>query len=137
MPVEALKKITGAPVGPQQKVAANLLVRFEMQGHTIVIRGADNKDVVYTLSPTFVMPDDVKVGRRVTAYTEPGTDGGTQLVTRVTTTTVTPEGNIKKTTEDTRTLPSGVVTKTTTTEISGTVQAWRLRVMLPSLRGRP
>jgi hypothetical protein len=99
------------------------VIRYEA-GRTIVIRGADNKDVVYTLSPGFVMPADVRVGRHVTAYTEPGEDGGTQLVTRVTTTTVTPEGNVKKTTEDTRNLPSGAVTKTTTTEISGTVQAY-------------
>ena len=93
-------------------------------GQVIVIRGADNKEMSYTLTPSIVMPADVKVGRRVTLYTEPGKDGTTQLVSRVTTTSVTPEGNIKSTTEDTRTLPSGATTRTTTTMISGKVDAY-------------
>ena len=46
------------------------------------------------------------------------------MVSRVTTTSVTPEGNIKKTTQETRTLPSGATTRTTTTNISGTVAAY-------------
>jgi hypothetical protein len=99
------------------------VVRYEA-GRVIVIRGADNKEVTYTLSPTVVMPAEVKIGRRVTLYTEPGRDGGTQLVSRVTTTSVTPEGNVKRTTEDTRTLPSGATTRTTTTTISGKVEAY-------------
>jgi hypothetical protein len=84
-------------------------------GRTIVIRGADNQDVTYTLAPNIMMPEEVKVGRRVTLYTEPGKAGAIQLVSRVTTTSVTPEGNVKSTTEDTRVLPSGATTKTTTT----------------------
>ncbi len=99
------------------------VIRYDA-GRVIVIRGADNKDVTYTLSPSIVMPAEVKVGRRVTLYTEAGKDGGTQLVSRVTTTSVTPEGNVKRTTEDTRTLPSGVTTRTTTTNISGKVDAY-------------
>jgi hypothetical protein len=99
------------------------VVRYEA-GRVIVIRGADNKQVTYTLSPTVVMPAEVKIGRRVTLYTEPGRDGGTQLVSRVTTTSVTPEGNVQRTTEDTRTLPSGATTRTTTTTISGKVEAY-------------
>ncbi len=100
------------------------VVRYE-PGRTIVIRGADNKEVVYTLSPSIVMPAEVKVGRRVTLYTEPGKDGAIQLVTRVTTTSVTPEGNVKSTTEDTRVLPSGATTKTTTTTTTvGKVEAY-------------
>jgi hypothetical protein len=90
------------------------VVRYE-PGRTIVIRGADNKEIVYTLSPKIAMPTEVKVGRRVTLYTEAAKDGSTQLVTRVTTTSVNPEGSVKKTTEDTRVLPSGTTTKTTTT----------------------
>src|SRR4029453_12840621 len=35
-----------------------------------------------------------------------------------------PRGNVKSTTEDTRTLPSGVTTKTTTTTLTGTVAAY-------------
>ena len=99
------------------------VVRYET-GRVIVIRGADNKEVVYNLSPSIVVPAEVKVGRRVTLFTEPGKDGGTQLVSRVTTTSVTSEGHVKRTTEDTRTLPSGVTTRTTTTNISGRVDAY-------------
>jgi hypothetical protein len=70
------------------------------------------------------VPAEVKVGRRVMLYTEPGRDGETQLLSRVTTTSVTPEANVKRTTEDTRTLPSGATTRTTTTNISGKVEAY-------------
>ncbi|MEO5762087.1 MAG: hypothetical protein ABIR28_07225 [Vicinamibacteria bacterium] len=99
------------------------VLRYEA-GKTIVIRGADNKEMMYTLTPSFVMPTDVKVGRHVTLYTEPAAMGGTQVVSRVTTTSVTPEGNVKSVTEDTRTLPSGATTTTTTTRISGRVDAY-------------
>jgi hypothetical protein len=101
------------------------VIRYE-PGHVIVIRGADNKEVIYALSPSVTVPAEVKIGRKVTLYTEPGVDGGTQLVTRVTTTSVTPEGNVKRTTEDTRTLPSGNTTRTTTTTISGKVEAYEV-----------
>jgi hypothetical protein len=99
------------------------VVRYE-PGQVIVIRGVDNKEIAYTLAPTVVVPADVKVGRRVMLYTEPGKDGGTQLVSRVTTTSVTSEGAVKRTTEETRTLPSGATTRTTTTDISGKVVAY-------------
>jgi hypothetical protein len=99
------------------------VVRYE-PGKVIVLRGADNKEIIYTLSPSIMVPAEVKVGRRVTLYTEPAKDGGTQLVSRVTTTTVTPEGNVKRTTEDTRHLPSGATTTTTTTTTSGKVAAY-------------
>jgi hypothetical protein len=99
------------------------VVRYE-PGNVIVIRGADSKEVSYSLAPTLVMPAEVAVGRRVTLYTEAGTSGGTQIVSRVTTTSVTPEGNVKRTTEDTRVLPSGTTTKTTTTDISGKVASY-------------
>ena len=68
------------------------------------------------------MPADIQVGRRVTLYTEPSSTG-TALVQRVVTTSVTPEGNTKRTTEETRT-QDGVTTKTTTTEVSGKVEAY-------------
>ena len=100
------------------------VIRYEA-GRVIAIRGADGKEVIYTLSPTSVVPADVQVGRRVTLYTEPGKDGATQLVSRVTTTSVTPEGNVKSTTEDTRVLPSGATTRTTTTTLSGKVAAYQ------------
>ena len=99
------------------------VVRYEA-GKVIVIRGGDNKETVYTLAPSVVVPPEVRIGRKVTLFTEPGKDGATQLVARVTTTSVTPEGNVKSTTEDTRTLPSGVTTRTTTTTFTGTVAAY-------------
>ena len=97
------------------------VVRYE-PGHVIVLRGTDSKEISYTLAPSIVVPAEVKLGRRVTLYTEPGRDGGTQIVSRVTTTSITPEGNVKRTTEDTRNLPSGATTRTTTTNVSGKVE---------------
>jgi uncharacterized protein YndB with AHSA1/START domain len=99
------------------------VVKYE-PGKTIVVRSADNRETVYTLSPSVAVPADVKVGRDVTLYTEASADGSSQLVSRVVTTSVTPEGNVKRTTEDTRTLPSGTTTRTTTTTISGRVEAY-------------
>jgi hypothetical protein len=98
------------------------VIRYE-PGRTIVIRGADNKEVTYTLSPSITVPAEVQVGRRVTLYTEAGSDG-TALVSRVVTTSVTPEGNVKRTTEETRRGPSGTTTKVTTTTTSGKVEAY-------------
>jgi len=98
------------------------VVRYE-PGHVIVIRSKDKGEVSYTLMPSLTVPSDVQVGRTVTLYTEAGEDGAT-LVKRVTTTSVTPSGNVKRTTEETRTSPSGVRTTETTTTVSGTVQAF-------------
>jgi len=100
------------------------VVRYEA-GRVIVIRGADNKEVTYTLSPSIVVPAEVKVGRRVTLFSELDKDGATQLVSRVTTTSITSEGDVKRTTEDTRHLPSGATTRTTTTTVSGKVEAYQ------------
>jgi hypothetical protein len=99
------------------------VVRY-VAGHVIVIRGTDNKEVTYTLSPSIVVPEEVQVGRRIMLFTEPGKDGATQLVSRVTTTSVTSEGDVKRTTEDTRHLPSGATTRTTTTTITGKVEVY-------------
>jgi hypothetical protein len=98
------------------------VVRYE-PGHVIVIRSRDKGEVSYTLMPSLTVPTDVQVGRTVTLYTEPGEDGAT-VVRRVTTTSVTPSGNVKRTTEETRTSPSGERTTETTTTVSGTVQSF-------------
>ena len=68
-------------------------------------------------------PDDVQVGQRVTLYTEPGVDGTTS-VSRITTTAITPEGQTKRTVEETRTAPTGETTKTTTVNVQGTVKTY-------------
>jgi hypothetical protein len=101
------------------------VVRYQA-GQEIVIRGTDNKEITYTLSPSVVVPAEVEVGRRVTLFTEPGKDGATQLVSRVTTTSVTSGGDVKRTTEDTRHLPSGATTRTTTTTITGKVEVYEV-----------
>jgi len=100
------------------------VVRYDQPSRVIVIRGKDKKEVTYMLAPSATVPTEVQVGRRVVLYTEPGADGSTQLVQRVTTTAVTAEGATKRTTEETRTSPSGVTTRTTTTTVSGKVEAY-------------
>ena len=102
-------------------VVTGEVLRYE-PGHVIVIR-SDKGEVSYTLMPSLVVPTDVKVGRTVTLYTEPGENGAT-LVKRVTTTSITPSGEVKRTTETTRTTPEGVSTTETTTTVSGTVEAY-------------
>lgn len=99
------------------------VVRYE-PGKVIVIRGTDKRDVVYTLAPSVAVPAEVQVGRRVTLYTEPTAGGSTQLVRRVATTSITAEGQTKNTTVETRTLPSGITTRTTTTTTSGKIEAY-------------
>jgi len=97
------------------------IVRYE-PGHVIVLRDATNNEVTYTLTPSLTIPTGVEVGRRVTLYTTRGDDGST-MVTRVST-SVTPEGDVKRVVERTHTKPSGETTTTTTTTINGTVQAY-------------
>jgi len=100
------------------------VVRYE-PGQTIVLRQPDKRVVTYSLSPGAVLPDDIQTGRTVTVSTEPSSDGsGPAIVTKVTTTSMTPEGQTKTTTERTEMSPSGETSKTTTTMISGTVSAF-------------
>jgi hypothetical protein len=101
------------------------VTRFE-PGKVIVIRDANQKVVTFTLTPGSTVPQDIQVGRQVTIYAVPG-EGGTTLVKRVTTTAVTPEGDTKQTTEETRTTPGTKTTTTTTTStstVSGIVTAY-------------
>ncbi|HLN57941.1 MAG TPA: hypothetical protein VK416_05230 [Thermoanaerobaculia bacterium] len=100
------------------------VVKYE-PGQTIVLRQPDKRVVTYTLSPSAVLPNDIQIGRTVTLSSEPSGDGsGPAMVTKVTTTSMTPEGQMKTTTERTETSPSGDTSKTTTTTISGTVSAF-------------
>lgn len=92
-------------------------------GRNIVIRRSPGKDVTLTLGPRATLPAEMQVGQRVTLYTEPGPDGNT-TVTRVTTTSLTPEGQTKRTVEETRTSPTGETTKTTTVSVHGRVQTY-------------
>jgi hypothetical protein len=100
------------------------VVRYE-PGQTIVLRQPDKRVVSYTLSPGATLPEDIQIGRTVTVSTEPSSNGsGPAMVTKVTTTSMTPEGQTKTTTERTEMSPSGDTSKTTTTTISGTVSAF-------------
>ena len=101
------------------------VVKYE-PGQTIVLQQPDKRVVTYTLSPGAVLPEDIQIGRTVTVSTEPSSDGsGPAIVTKVTTTSMTPEGQTKTTTERTEMSPSGDTSKTTTTTISGTVSAYQ------------
>ena len=100
------------------------VVRFE-PGQTIVLRSPDAKVTTYTIGPSAVIPSDLAVGRTVTISTEPSSDGsGPAMVTKVTTTSMTSDGQKKTTTERTEVNPNGDTVKTTTTTIEGTVSAY-------------
>jgi hypothetical protein len=98
------------------------VTRFE-PGKVIVIRDPNQKVVTFTLTPGSTVPQDIQVGRQVTIYAMAG-EGGTTLVKRVTTTAITPEGNTKKTTEETRTSQGTTTTTTSTSTVSGVVTAY-------------
>ena len=93
-------------------------------GKNIVIRRSPGDDVTMALGSNVVLPSgDVQVGQRVTLHTEPGMSGDT-TVTRITTTAITPQGDTKRTVEETRTSPAGDTTKTTTVTVQGTVKTY-------------
>jgi hypothetical protein len=94
------------------------VLRFE-PGRLLVVRASDGREMTYTLTPKLAMPAEVQVGRNVTVHSEAAADGVTS-VTRVTTTSITPEGQLKRTTEETRTSPTGEVSKQTTS-VKGSV----------------
>jgi hypothetical protein len=124
--IAACAVVASAPLAPaaDEKVVTVTgdVIRLE-PGRTIVIRDPNRREVVYTLGPSVVLPAGVEVGRRVTLVTEPGADG-TTLVSRVTTVTTTPEGETKRTVEETRTSPGGDTTRTVTTTVTGMVGAF-------------
>ena len=111
------------PSGETTRTIVGDVIRYE-PGRVIVVRGSDDREVSYNLTSNVRVPADVRAGGRVTLYTEPGPNGGTQVVSRVTTTSITPEGNVQRTTEDTRTTPSGTTTTTTTTTVTGRVDTY-------------
>jgi hypothetical protein len=105
------------------------VVRYE-PGKTIVLVGPDNKEMSYVLTEGVQAPADVQVGREVTLTAMPSTSGPA-VVTRITTTSITPEGNLKTETE-TRSMSSAgdpqamsqSQTQTKVTTITGTVSAY-------------
>lgn len=97
------------------------VVRLE-PGKTIVLR-SDGRETRYTLAPNVTLPAEIQVGRTATVQYEPGPDG-TTLVKRVTTTTLSPDGQMKETTEITRTHPTGDSTRMTMSTLTGKVEAY-------------
>lgn len=113
-----------SPDNPRIVTITGEVVKYE-PGQTIVLRQPDKRVVTYTLSPGAILPEDIRIGRTVTVSTEPSSDGsGPAVITKVTTTSMTPEGQTKTTTERTEMSPSGETSKTMTTTISGTVSAF-------------
>ena len=98
------------------------VVRYE-PGRTIVIRQPDSGIVTYMLSPSLAAPAEIQIGRKVAIVTEPS-DSGSIVVTRITTTSLTPEGNLKTTTEQREVAASGEETKTELTSVYGTVSVF-------------
>jgi hypothetical protein len=116
------ERTTTTPSGEKYTTVSGEVVKYDA-GRTIVLRDMNRKDVTFTLAPGIVVPEDIRIGHKVTLFTEAG-DGGATLVKRVTTTSMTPEGNVKRTTDETRTSPSGAMTTTRTTTIDGVVQSF-------------
>jgi hypothetical protein len=92
-------------------------------GELLVVRSY-GRETTYMLTPSLIVPAEVQVGRNVSLHLEPGA-GGATTVTRVTTTSITPEGQVKETTEETRTKLSGETTKVTTVTVQGKVEAYQ------------
>jgi hypothetical protein len=110
--------------GSRIVTATGEVVRYE-PGQTIVIRQPDRQEMTYTIGPNAAIPQDIQIGRQVTISTEPASDGsGPAVVTRVTTTSVNPNGQMKTTTEKTETNAAGDTTKTEMTTVSGTVSSY-------------
>jgi hypothetical protein len=120
-PALASAQATAVETATGTLIVSGEVVRFE-PGKMLVVRNSDGTEKSYMLTPQVVIPAEVQVGRQVSVHTLRGADGATS-VTRVTT-SVTPEGQVKKTTEQTRTDTMGTTTKTTTTTIEGKVQTY-------------
>lgn len=104
----------GAP-----QIVTGEVVRYE-PGRVLVVRGADGKEIIYTLSRSVQVAQEVQAGRTVSVHIERGKDG-TTAVTQVTTTSLTPEGQVKRTIEETRIKPSGETTRSKVSTVTGEV----------------
>ncbi|MHB8797389.1 MAG: hypothetical protein ACYDBY_02885 [Thermoanaerobaculia bacterium] len=98
------------------------VVRYE-RGKTIVVMEPGDREATFVLAPDATVPEDIEVGRYVSLSTE-NSASGPMTVTRVTTHSVTPEGNLKTETSAKGTTPAGnEVSSTTTTTVTGTVKS--------------
>lgn len=97
------------------------VVRYE-RGKTIVVLESGNREATYMLAPDATAPVDIEVGRVVSLSTE-NSASGPMTVTRITTQSVTPEGNLKTETKAQGTTPAGDKVSSTSTTVTGTVKA--------------
>ena len=112
------------PDGSKTVTVTGEVVRYE-PGQTIVLREPDQREVTFSIRSNAAVLGEVRVGRQVTLTTEPSPNGsGPAVVSRITTTSITSDGQAKTTTEQTETSPSGE-TKTVTTTVYGTVSAFQ------------
>jgi hypothetical protein len=97
------------------------VLRYE-RGKTIVVMAPDNREATFVLAPNATVPADIEVGRHVSLSTEDSASGP-MTVTRITTQSVTPEGNLKTETKAKGTTPAGNKVSSTTTTVTGIVKA--------------
>jgi hypothetical protein len=97
------------------------VVRFE-PGKSIVIRSEDG-EVTYRLAPKVTVPAEIQVGRTATLEFVPSRDG-TSMVERISTTTLGPDGQVRQTTDITRTDPAGRTSRSTMSTLTGKVEAY-------------
>lgn len=97
------------------------VIRYE-RGKTIVVMEKGDREVTLSLAPDAVVPADIEIGRLVSLSTV-NSASGPMVVTKVTTRSVTPEGNIKTETKALGTTPAGEQVSSTTTTVTGTVKA--------------
>jgi hypothetical protein len=97
------------------------VVRYE-RGKTIVVLEPGKRETTFVLAPNATVPADIEVGRNVSLSTE-SSASGPMTVTRITTQSVTPEGNLKTETKARGTTPAGEHVSSTTTTVTGTVKA--------------
>jgi hypothetical protein len=121
-PAAPYTRETEKTMGTRTITVTGDVVRYEA-GRTIVVRSPDGREVTYAIAPDISAPAEVSVGRRVSIVTEPS-PAGPVLVTRITTDSVTADGQVKSTTEKTAVEPSGAETKTQSTTVYGTVTAY-------------
>lgn len=99
------------------------VLRYE-RGKTIVVLEPGDREVTYVLAPKAAVPADIEVGRIVSLSTE-NSASGPMTVTRITTQSVTPEGNLKTETRAKGTTSAGNQVASTTTTVTGIVKAVR------------
>jgi hypothetical protein len=76
------------------------------------------------LAPKVTVPAEIQVGRTATVQFVHGRDG-TTTVKRISTTTLSPDGQVRETTDITRTDPAGRTSHSTMSTLTGKVEAYQ------------